>query len=231
MLLGEMTWMEVERYLKNDDRIMLVTGATEQHGYICLETDIKIPHTLAVAASEKSGVLVAPPLNFGCSSYFIDFPGTISFRVQTFIFAVEDMVRSLHYQGFKRILFVNGHGGNDPAKLALGELVNDLDNLQVSWYDWWKAPSVAAVAEAHGLETYHASWMEAFPFLRKSGMPDGIKEPFKPEQILPSRKVRSALVDGVYGGAYQVSDEIMNEVFNTALQDVLRLLEFHPIQE
>jgi len=226
MLLGEMTWMEVEQYLKQDDRIMLVTGATEQHGYICLETDIKIPQTLASHASERTGVLVAPPLNFGCSSYFVDFPGTISFRVQTLINAVEDMVRSVHHHGFKRILFVNGHGGNDPAKLALGELVNELPELQVSWYDWWKAPSVAAVAEAHGLETYHASWMEAFPFLRKSSIPEGIKEPFEPLQILPSAKVRAALVDGVYGGAYQASDEIMDEVFNAALQDVLDLLEF-----
>ncbi len=226
MLLGEMTWMEVEQYLKKDDRIMLVTGATERHGYICLETDIKIPMMLANAASERSGVLVAPPLNFGCSSYFVDFPGTISFRVQTLINAVEDMVRSVHHQGFKRVLFVNGHGGNDPAKLALGELVNKLPDLQVSWYDWWKSPSVAKVAEAHGLETYHASWMEAFPFLRTNGMPEGIKEPFEPVQILPSAKVRAALGDGVYGGAYQAGDEIMNEVFAAALQDVLGLLEF-----
>ena len=227
MLLGEMTWMEVECYLEKDDRIMLVTGATEQHGYICLETDIKIPLTMANAASEQTGVLVAPPLNFGCSSYFVDFPGTISFRVQTLISAIEDMVRSVHHQGFKRILIVNGHGGNDPAKVALGELVNEFPDLQLSWYDWWKAASVGAVAETHGLDTYHASWMEAFPFLRTSGMPEGIKEPFKPDQILPSKKVRAALVDGVYGGTYKASDEIMNEVFNAALQDILHLLNFN----
>jgi len=77
------------------------------------------------------------------------------------------------------------------------------------------------------LDTYHASWMEAFPFLRTSGMPDGVKEPFKPDQILSSKKVRAALVDGVYGGAYKASDEIMNEVFNAALQDILHLLNFN----
>ena len=226
MLLGEMTWMEVERYLENEKRIMLVTGATEQHGYICLETDIKIPLTLAKAASEQTGVLVAPPLNFGCSSYFVDFPGTISFRVQTLISAIEDMIRSVYHQGFRRVLIVNGHGGNDPAKVALGELVNELLDLQLSWYDWWKAPSVAAVSAAHGLEGYHASWMEAFPFLRTHGMPEGEKQPFRPDLILPSKKVREALVDGVYGGAYRASDEIMNEVFEAALQDILRLLKF-----
>lgn len=226
MYLGEMTWMEVEKYLKKDDRIMLVTGATEQHGYICLETDIKIPLTLAMAAAEQSGVLVAPPLNFGCSSYFMDYPGTISFRVQTLISALEDMIQSLHHQGFNRMLIVNGHGGNDPAKVALGDLVNELPRVQLTWYDWWKAPSVAVVAAAHGLETYHASWMEAFPFLRTSGMPEGMKPAFKPEQILSSTKVRAALGDGVYGGAYKASDEIMNEVFAAALGDVVRLLNF-----
>ena len=226
MYLGEMTWMEVEKYLKKDDRIMLVTGATEQHGYICLETDIKIPLTLAMAAAEQSGVLVAPPLNFGCSSYFMDYPGTISFRVQTLISALEDMIKSLHHQGFNRMLIVNGHGGNDPAKVALGDLVNELPRVQLTWYDWWKAPSVAVVAAAHGLETYHASWMEAFPFLRTSGMPEGMTPAFKPEQILSSTKVRAALGDGVYGGAYKASDEIMNEVFAAALGDVVRLLNF-----
>ena len=226
MYLGEMTWMEVEKYLKKDDRIMLVTGATEQHGYICLETDIKIPLTLAMAAAEQSGVLVAPPLNFGCSSYFMDYPGTISFRVQTLISALEDMIKSLHHQGFNRMLIVNGHGGNDPAKVALGDLVNELPRVQLTWYDWWKAPSVAVVAAAHGLETYHASWMEAFPFLRTSGMPEGMIPAFKPEQILSSTKVRAALGDGVYGGAYKASDEIMNEVFAAALGDVVRLLNF-----
>ena len=226
MYLGEMTWMEVEKYLKKDDRIMLVTGATEQHGYICLETDIKIPLTLAMAAAEQGGVLVAPPLNFGCSSYFMDYPGTISFRVQTLISALEDMIKSLHHQGFNRMLIVNGHGGNDPAKVALGDLVNELPRVQLTWYDWWKAPSVAVVAAAHGLETYHASWMEAFPFLRTSGMPEGMKPAFKPEQILSSTKVRAALGDGVYGGAYKASDEIMNEVFAAALGDVVRLLNF-----
>ena len=136
------------------------------------------------------------------------------------------MIKSLHHQGFNRMLIVNGHGGNDPAKVALGDLVNELPRVQLTWYDWWKAPSVAVVAAAHGLETYHASWMEAFPFLRTSGMPEGMKPAFKPEQILSSTKVRAALGDGVYGGAYKASDEIMNEVFAAALGDVVRLLNF-----
>ena len=226
MNLGDLSWMEVEQYLKNEDRIMVVLGATEQHGYISLKADTEIPYRLAVAAAEQSGVLVAPQLNFGCSSYFVDFPGTISLRVQTLLSVVEDLLRSLHHHGFKRILILNGHGGNEPAKVAMGELVNELVDLNLVWYDWWKAPSIQVVAEAHGLKTYHASWMEAFPFLRTHGMPEGEKKPFQTAAILPSVKIKAALGDGVYGGAYQVSDKIMEEVFNAAVQDILALLKF-----
>jgi creatinine amidohydrolase len=226
MNLGEMNWMEVEQYLKTDDRVMVVIGATEQHGYIELDADAKIPLKLAEAASAQTGVLVTPPLNFGCSSYFVDFPGTISLRVSTLLCVVEDIIRSLHHQGFRRILIVNGHGGNDPAKVSLGEVVNDLRDLKLGWYNWWKSTSVGAVALEHNLSTYHASWMEAFPFLRTPGMPQGEKQAFEPDLILPSNLVREALQDGVYGGAYQAGAEVMDEVFNAALQDILELLKF-----
>ncbi|MBP9040266.1 MAG: creatininase family protein [Anaerolineaceae bacterium] len=226
MRLGELNWMEIEEYLKKDNRLMLVLGATEQHGYISVMADMKIPLAMADAASQESGVLVAPTLNFGCSSYFIDYPGTISLRVSTLLNVVEDIVRSVHHQGFRRILILNGHGGNEPAKVALGELTNELKDLQIAWYNWWKAPNVLAVAEAYGLKTYHASWMEAFPFLRTNNMPDGEKTPFVTDSILSSEKVKEALGDGVYGGAYKVSDEVMNEVFSAAVKDILFLLQF-----
>lgn len=226
MQLGDLTWMEVEQNLKKENRLMVVLGATEQHGYINLMADVKIPLAIAEAASQQTGVLVAPPLNFGCSSYFTDYPGTISLRVSTLISAVEDIIRSLHRHGFKRILIVNGHGGNEPAKVALGELVNELKDLQLAWYDWWKSPSVGKVAADHGLDPFHASWIEAFPFLRTNGMPSGEKEPFFTNRILSSKELRKELGDGVYGGAYKASDEVMNEVFRAALQDALNLLKF-----
>ena len=226
MRLGEINWMEVENYLKKDDRLLIVLGATEQHGFLCTSTDVKIPLALADAASQQSGVLVAPPLNFGCSSYFADYPGTISIRVETLLKIVEDMIRSVHHQGFKRIVILNGHGGNTPVKVSLGELVNELTDLKISWYEWWKAPNVTAIADNHHLKTYHAGWIEAFPFVRTGAIPDTEKPPFVTDSILNSAAVKSAIGDGVYGGVYKVDDAIMTEVFTAALKDVLSLLQF-----
>jgi creatinine amidohydrolase/Fe(II)-dependent formamide hydrolase-like protein len=120
MRFEEMNWMDIEAYLKTDDRVMVVLGATEQHGYLSLLTDAKIPQALADAASQRSGVLVAPPLNFGVSPYFLAYPGTISLRSSTFLDVVEDMITSLYQAGFRRILVLNGHGGNDGARATVG---------------------------------------------------------------------------------------------------------------
>src|SRR5512137_2482788 len=103
MHLEDLNWMDVEKYLKQEDRMLLVTGACEQHGYLSLLTDIKIPLALADAASQQTGVLVAPPLNFGLSPYFRDYPGTLTLRVNTLLAAVEDIICSAYHQGFRRI--------------------------------------------------------------------------------------------------------------------------------
>jgi len=92
--------MDVEQYLKHDDRLMWVLGACEQHAYLSLLTDVKIPQALADAASQQSGVLVAPALNFGVSPYFLEYPGTLSLRVSTLLDLIEDVVTSAYHQGF-----------------------------------------------------------------------------------------------------------------------------------
>lgn len=157
MRIDELNWMDVESYLKKDDRLMLIVGACEQHGYLSLMTDIKIPVALADAASKRSGVLVAPPLNFGVSPHFGAYPGTITLRLSTFLDAVEDMIRSVYRHGFRRLVFLNGHGGNDPARTRISEIIDSLPGLRVRWYSWWSAPHVTLIAETHGLKSYHAA--------------------------------------------------------------------------
>lgn len=226
MRLDELNWMDVEEYLKRDDRLMLVLGSCEQHGYLSLLTDVKIPLALADAASEKTDVLVAPPVNFGISPYFLAYPGTISLRVSTLLDVVEDMVQSVYLQGFRRLLVLNGHGGNDPVRSRLMELANRLEGLKVNFYSWWQSHSVQSLAERYQLKTYHAGWMEAFPFVRVCEVPDEQKVPPAYQGILSASEARRVFGDGVFGGAYRVDDRIMGELFSETLKDVLFLLEF-----
>ena len=228
MRLEDLNWMDVERYLEQDDRLILILGACEQHGYLSLLTDIKIPLALADSASNQTGgVLVAPPLNFGISPYFLDYPGTLSFGVETMISAVEDIVRSAHRQGFRRFLLLNGHGGNTPVRHHLNGVNNDLPDMQVRWYDWWSSHSVEVVAQKHNIKPNHANWLEAFSFTVVGELPEGNKIPPKVSSaIMDAKTAREVYGDGSFGGPYRVDDEIMQEVLQAALEDVLLLLKF-----
>jgi creatinine amidohydrolase len=226
MRFEELNWFDIEAYLKHDDRLMMILGACEQHAYLSLLTDVKIPLALADAASQARGVAVAPPLNFGSSPYFLAYPGTLSLRLSTLIDLVEDLVRSAYRQGFRRILFLNGHGGNDPARSRLYEVASQLPELQLAWYAWWQSQSVQAVAEKHDIRTAHANWLEAFPFTRVAELPQVKKKPPYVPGLMGAEQARQVYGDGSFGGLYQADQEIMDEMFQAALQDVLNLLQF-----
>src|SRR4051812_15701785 len=112
MRLQDLNWMDVERYLEHDTRIILITGATEQHAYLSLATDILIPSRIALALAEREGVLIAPSFNFGVSPEFADFPGTITLSRPTFDAVLSEIVEALMQQGFERFFIPNGHDGN-----------------------------------------------------------------------------------------------------------------------
>jgi creatinine amidohydrolase len=226
MRFEDLSWFDIEKYLQNDDRLIQVLGACEQHGYLSVMADSKIPLALADAASLQSGVLVAPVVNFGISPYFMEYPGTLSLRSATYLDLVEDIIRSAHHHGFLRILILNGHGGNDPARARLYEVANELPNLQMAWYSWWQSHSVETVAMKYGLRSFHAAWIEAFQFTRVGDLPTGEKIPPRIPGLVNAKLSRELYQDGVFGGPYQVDDKIMQEVFAASLDDILQLIKF-----
>ena len=225
MRFSEMNWFDIESYLKTDDRIMVIVGSCEQHGYLSLLTDVKIPLSFADAVSKKTNILVAPPINFGGSPYFLDYPGTISLRITTLMDIMEDVIKSLHHHGFRRILILNGHGGNEPVKGRLYEIANELSDLNLAWYSWWNSPKIERIAIEHNLKSYHAGWIEAFNFTRVGDLPDTEKPPPVIPGLIGADEVRKLYGDGVFGGKYQVGEEIMNQIFESAVLDVIQLLD------
>jgi creatinine amidohydrolase len=226
MRYEELNWFDMESYLTSENRLMLIIGSCEQHGYLSLLTDVKIPLALADAASEETFVLVAPPVNFGISPYFLAYPGTLSLRTTTMMDLVEDILRCAYGQGFRRILILNGHGGNEPVRARMYEVINQLPGFQLNWYSWWQSHSVQAVAMKYELKSYHAGWIEAFPFTRVSDLPEGSKAPPYVPGMMDAKLARQIYGDGVFGGLYETDLAIMDEIFDAALQDVIQLLKF-----
>jgi creatinine amidohydrolase len=222
-----MNWQMVEDYLKRDDRIMLVLGMTEQHSSLSLLTDSLIPHHLAAAASKETGILVAPPLHYGVSPSMMAYPGTISLRLATYLQIIEDITLSLYSHGFRRFLFLNGHGGNAPARTQLAELANRHPGLDLRWYQWWTSEAVVSFSRAHGLPNAHANWEENFPFTRIEPCHPGQKNlvPYD-ERVRSAAETRALAQDGSFGGPWQADDATMDALFAVCLADILRLLAF-----
>jgi creatinine amidohydrolase len=139
---------------------------------------------------------------------------------------IEDLVRSAHRHGFRRILVLNGHGGNDPARVRLFEVLTDLPDLRIAWYAWWQSHSAEALAQKYELRPGHAGWMEAFPFTRVADLPEEHKIPPRVPGLLGATEARQVYGDGMFGGAYQADPAVMDELFSELLIDVVNLLKF-----
>ena len=138
-LLAEMSWEQIKLYLDFDDRVVLPLGATEEHGrHLGLGTDFIEAEAIAHGVGERTSAAVAPTLNYGMSHALLGFPGTLSLRPTTLIAVLEDLFRSLYRHGFRRVMVVNGHGGNTAARgSTLHLLAADLPNLRVKTFEWW----------------------------------------------------------------------------------------------
>lgn len=225
MMFESMNWMDVERYLTHDDRIVVITGACEQHGYVSLLSDILAPVEIAKAACAQEGVLIAPPLPFGISPYFVTYPGTISLRPETFAGVVRELLAGLAAQGFRRFLVSNGHGGNTGVLVpVLVELGNAYPQARFDLFQWWTHPDVVRAGEELGLTQRHANWSENFTFTRVRPVPAGEKPPVSLPRTASAAATRLGLGDGNYGGPYQAPDEAMARFFAAAVDAMVAAL-------
>ena len=229
MRISEMNWMQVEDYLRDDDRCIVPLGSTEQHAQLSLSVDSILSERVAVEAAEPLGVPVFPVLAYGLTPYFLDYPGTISLRMETYIRIIRDMLDSLYRTGFRRMLLCNGHGGNAPAGAFAQEWMADHPGARVRFHNWWSAPKTWAAVQQTDSVASHASWMENFPWTRLADTrgPD-IQKPMADLELLRMQDpagVRRALGDGNYGGYYQRDDAEMQAIWSVAVAETRALIE------
>ena len=219
MRVRDLNWMQLEAYLEHDDRLVLPLGSTEQHAYLSLETDNSLAERVAVEAAEPLGLPVLPVLAYGVAPRFAAYPGSPSVSPETYVQLLSDLVASLRGQGFRRLLLVNGHGGNS---FAAERVAAD----GVRWHDWWRSVRVRTMVDEIDPEASHASWMENFPWTRLAGvaLPEGHKSAFDLSDVTDPAEFRRLAGDGSFGGFYERPDEEMLRIWEAAVQEVRTLL-------
>jgi creatinine amidohydrolase len=227
MRVVDANWMHIAEYLKHDDRGIVPLGSTEQHAYLSLLTDSLLSERVAVEAAEPLGVPVFPALVYGISGHWLAFPGSVALRVGTYLSVIRDVLDSLHGEGFRRILLVNGHGGNSPAGAVAQEWMADHPQTRVLFKNWYEGPRTLAAFKAVGPVGAHAGWGESFPWNRAGPVPTGEK-PWAPDDLLrssPPVRIKEVLGDGMYGGEYSKSDEEMLRIWQVAVEEMREIIE------
>jgi creatinine amidohydrolase len=227
--IEDCNWMDVERYLQLDNRLVVPLGSVEQHGYLSLGVDRILSGRVAEEAAEPLGVLVMPSLPYGLTPYFAAYPGSPTLTVPTYGALLRDLLDSFHEQGFRRILFVNGHGGNGGGRDAVDAWDAAHDDAQVRWHDWWAGPKTRAVVDEIDADASHASWFENFPWTRLPGVVQPQeKKPMadisRMRELDPA-DVRELLGDGSLGGLYERPDEDVLRVWAAGVAEVRELIE------
>ena len=229
MRVAEMNWRDVEAAAARDPRCVLPIGSTEQHAQLSLCVDMILAEKVATDAADPLELPVFPVMPYGLAPYFNAYPGSICLRVETLMAVVRDIIASLRRAGFRQILIVNGHGGNNPVGALAQELMAEYGDISVKFHNWWNAPETWAKAQAIDKTGSHANWMENFPWTRLAHAPAPEGEKPAVDMALmkaaPPDVVREILGDGSFGGPWQRPDEEMLALWEVGVKEVREALE------
>ncbi len=126
LLYERLTWPEVRRAAAEDRVALIPVGTLEDHGpHLPIDTDLRIITEICRRAAEQApdDVVLLPPIPHGYDPHHMDFPGAISITWDVFTKYCKDVGTSLAHHGFRRILYLNGHGSNQNLVETAARLV------------------------------------------------------------------------------------------------------------
>jgi creatinine amidohydrolase len=138
--------------------VVVPTGATEQHGpYLPTGTDAFMATTVverAVSAGEfPRPVIIGPTVSIGSSDHHFPFGGTLSLSPDTFVAILLDIARSVVIGGGRRLVFINGHGGNQGPCATAAAAASNKYEIAVAYADYWSLlPEITEIIPGHAGE-------------------------------------------------------------------------------
>ena len=147
--------------------VILPVGSTEQHGpHLPLGTDSVIAEAIAVEAAlsvrDEVPVVVAPLLPYGYSARHFGFHGVLTLSMATLQALVLDLVESLKRYDLRKLLMLNGHGGNHAGLAAAAAVACAERGMTAACANYWEliAPTVATWRESPMGGIGHAGELE-----------------------------------------------------------------------
>ncbi|TWH78158.1 MULTISPECIES: creatininase family protein [Sedimentibacter] len=137
MRLSNLTWPKAKKYFDENDMVIIAIGSIECHGrHLPLGTDTLIPDKILELIEEKSDVLIAPTIPYGACQSLEDYPGTINIDNEVLYQFLYSVIDNLYRHGARKLLILNGHGGNIKVIERIG-LSFEKKGAMVVMLNWW----------------------------------------------------------------------------------------------
>jgi len=186
---GKMTWPEINQAAIEGRVAVIPAGTLEDHGlHLPVDTDVAIADRICqdLADAMPDDLVVLPPITFGFSPHHLDGPGTVTLRWDTMIESTHQIISSLFYHGFRKVLIVNGHGSNEPVlDIASRQAVISNPDSQSAMISWWSLQQVQSTVAGfrESVWTGHACELETSLYLAIN--PELVKKELYEEDINP----------------------------------------------
>ncbi len=232
--LDRMTTVQAREAMGNASVALIPVGATEQHGpnLVC-GIDYLTAEAVAgrVAAEVDPLAVVVPPLPFGLSGHHVDFPGTLHVSAATFSAVCKDVARSLARHGIRKVVFVNGHRGNENV---LGVLVTELTyemGIEAA-SAFWMTQAAEEIARhkktprwGHACEVETSLAMAISTELVAPELEPGeliedygaFEDNYAPHSLVTARTFASRTRNGAFGDATLATEEAGREILDAAV--------------
>jgi creatinine amidohydrolase len=155
--INELNWEQFrDRVPSTCDLALIPVGTIEAHGAIPLGTDTIIPEALAEALAPKLKALIAPPIAYGVTNTLLPYPGSTTVSPATFTAYLFEAAAGLVDAGFRRIVLLNGHGGQtNEVAAVVARLWNEKRAYAVA-VEWWGFAEQLAATIYPGTISGHA---------------------------------------------------------------------------
>ncbi len=136
--LEELTWQEFKELVpRRIDTVILPVGTVEAHGVTPLGTDNIIPLTISEKIAPDLKALVAPLLPYGITRTLLAYPGSLTVSSSAFENFTGEIIDSLAEKGFKKIIVMNGHGGQIDELRRAAQKVHQARQVKMAVIHWW----------------------------------------------------------------------------------------------
>ncbi len=133
-----LNWQDIKRLVNEGyDTVLIPVGTIEAHGCIPLGTDNIIPETMANRIAPDLKVLIAPTINYGITQSLIAYPGSLTVSPATFISYMTEIMKSFVKSGMKKLIVLNGHGGQTKQMKEVAFTVHTETEAKVAVIQWW----------------------------------------------------------------------------------------------